>query len=100
MFLEAGLARDAARSATDEDVKRLQSALEANRRAIGSMPDFVETDIAFQAHQKIFQAIKRRDADAAEAAMRDHIEQLSRAFWDQYRDEPVLAEASQQPSAR
>ena len=40
--------------------------------------------IAFGAHQAIYRAIRARDADAAENAMRDHLQQLSRAFWEQY----------------
>jgi GntR family transcriptional regulator, sialic acid-inducible nan operon repressor len=36
---------------------------------------------AYQAHVRIYQAIAARDAEAAEAAMRDHLEQLESAYW-------------------
>jgi GntR family transcriptional regulator, sialic acid-inducible nan operon repressor len=47
MFFEVGLAREAARSATDADLTSLKGALEANRRAIGDRDRFTGTDIAF-----------------------------------------------------
>lgn len=126
LFLEAGLAREAARDATPDDLDRLEAALEENRRAIGDRQRFVATDIAFhfvlaeitknpiflalhdamsewlteqrvvtleapgqdriafEAHQAIHDAIRARDADRAESAMRDHLQQLSRAFWQQF----------------
>lgn len=47
MFFEVGLAREAARSATAEDMQALKAALEENRQAIGSLENFTSTDIAF-----------------------------------------------------
>jgi GntR family transcriptional regulator, sialic acid-inducible nan operon repressor len=47
LFVESGLARRAARDATDEDVAKLRAALEANRKAVGSRRRFIETDVAF-----------------------------------------------------
>jgi GntR family transcriptional regulator, sialic acid-inducible nan operon repressor len=47
MFLETGLARQAARDATPEDHVRLTGALAANRTAIGDRAEFIRTDIAF-----------------------------------------------------
>ena len=47
IFFENGLVREAARIATPDDIKRLQAALEANRRSIGDIRRFEETDVAF-----------------------------------------------------
>jgi GntR family transcriptional regulator, sialic acid-inducible nan operon repressor len=38
-------------------------------------------DAAYRAHERIFRAIKARDADAAERAMRDHLEEVGRFYW-------------------
>lgn len=46
-FFEVGLARFAARNATERDLARLEAALEANRAAIGDREAFEETDIEF-----------------------------------------------------
>lgn len=125
LFFEVGLAREAARSATDEDLKSLKAALEANRQAIGDRERFTGTDIAFHfelakiarnpvfialhdqisewlkeqrvvtlaatgqeetayhAHEAIHAGIAARDPDRAEAAMRNHLEQLATTFWRQ-----------------
>lgn len=123
LFLETGLARMAAATATDEDIATLKAALDANRKAIGDREQFTTTDIAFHfelakiarnpifialhdqisewlteqrvvtlnasgqertaynAHKAIYDAVAARDADAAEAAMRNHLEQLASTFW-------------------
>jgi GntR family transcriptional regulator, sialic acid-inducible nan operon repressor len=47
MFFEVGLAREAARTATSEDLQMLREALETNRLAIGDRDRFTSTDIAF-----------------------------------------------------
>jgi len=47
IFFETGLARHAALHATDEDLADLESALEANRRSIGDLERFQQTDVAF-----------------------------------------------------
>lgn len=47
VFVEAALARQAARHATLEDVAALRHALAANRAAIGDWREFYRTDIAF-----------------------------------------------------
>ena len=47
MFFEAGLAREAARIATEDDLARLTEALAANHAAIGDTGRFIATDIAF-----------------------------------------------------
>jgi GntR family transcriptional regulator, sialic acid-inducible nan operon repressor len=125
LFFETGLAREAARRATDADLAALRSALEANRNAIGDREAFTSTDIAFhfelpriarnpifvalhdqisewlkeqrvvtlaaagqeqtayEAHRRIYEGIAARDADRAERAMRDHLEQLTSTFWRQ-----------------
>lgn len=125
LFFEVGLARDAARHATEDDLVSLKEALEANRQAIGDRERFTGTDIAFHfelakiarnpifialhdqisewlkeqrvvtlaasgqertaynAHRAIYDGIAARDADRAEAAMRDHLEQLASTFWRQ-----------------
>jgi DNA-binding FadR family transcriptional regulator len=124
LFVESGLARRAARATSEEDVARLEAALQANFAAIGNRQRFIETDVAFHlviaettrnpvfialhdamstwlrqqrevsldiphqeeiayaAHRRIFEAIRTRDADAAEAAMADHIVQLTGSYWD------------------
>lgn len=136
LFFEIGLARNAARNATPDDLRKLALALEKNRLAIGNRQEFIETDVAFhyvlaeitrnpvfaalhdalsgwltgqrvvtleipgqdqiayEAHQAIYEAIAGRDPDAAETAMRDHLEQLSKAFWEQYDAEPARPPAT------
>jgi GntR family transcriptional regulator, sialic acid-inducible nan operon repressor len=47
LFFEVGLARHAARHGTEEDVKTLEAALEANRQAIEDLPRFERTDVDF-----------------------------------------------------
>jgi GntR family transcriptional repressor for pyruvate dehydrogenase complex len=47
LFFEIGLARHAAGHATEDDLGELRSALEANRQAIGDVPRFERTDVAF-----------------------------------------------------
>jgi GntR family transcriptional repressor for pyruvate dehydrogenase complex len=123
LFFETGLAREAARHATSEDIEALARALEANRLAIGDRERFTSTDIAFhfelakmarnpifialhdqisdwlreqrvvtlaaegqeqiafEAHRAIYDGIAARDADQAETAMRDHLQQLAGQFW-------------------
>lgn len=47
VFFEVGLARHAARQASDEDIANFRQALEANRQSIGDMKRFERTDVAF-----------------------------------------------------
>jgi GntR family transcriptional regulator, sialic acid-inducible nan operon repressor len=49
LLLEAGVAWQAARVATDEDIRRLKTALNANAAAIGNIGAFIRTDVAFHA---------------------------------------------------
>jgi DNA-binding FadR family transcriptional regulator len=49
LLLEAGVASQAARVATDEDIRRLKTALNANAAAIGNIGAFIRTDVAFHA---------------------------------------------------
>jgi GntR family transcriptional repressor for pyruvate dehydrogenase complex len=49
LLLEAGVAWQAARVATDEDIRRLKTALDANAAAIGNTGAFIRTDVAFHA---------------------------------------------------
>jgi GntR family transcriptional regulator, sialic acid-inducible nan operon repressor len=49
LLLEAGVAWQAARVATDEDIQRLKTRLDANTAAIGNIGLFVRTDVAFHA---------------------------------------------------
>lgn len=53
--------------------------LVAQRRISLSIPG--QNQIAFAAHQEIYEAIARRDADAAERSMRAHLQQVSGAYW-------------------
>lgn len=47
LLFEAGVAWEAARVATDEDVAKLKTALDANAAAMGNTPAFIRTDVAF-----------------------------------------------------
>jgi GntR family transcriptional regulator, sialic acid-inducible nan operon repressor len=49
LLLEAGVAWQAARVATDEDIQRLRIALDANTAALGNIGVFIRTDVAFHA---------------------------------------------------
>src|SRR3954469_14224457 len=49
LLFEAGVAWQAARVATDEDIQRLKSKLDANAEAIGNTAVFIRTDVAFHA---------------------------------------------------
>src|SRR5690242_4612075 len=49
LLFEAGVAWQAARVATDEDIQRLKSKLDANAQAIGNTAVFIRTDVAFHA---------------------------------------------------
>ena len=46
-FFETGLARYAAEHATDEDLRQLRDALEANRQSLGDLAKFERTDVEF-----------------------------------------------------
>jgi len=116
IFMEAALARHAAKSARKQDIDDLRLALERNRSAIGDRDAFYATDVAFHGvlyriprnrvypaihhayvewlmghwaameqaadvdrlnhagHAAIFEAILDRDPDAAETAVRRHLE--------------------------
>jgi DNA-binding FadR family transcriptional regulator len=47
VLFEAGVAWQAAAQASDEDIKRLRKAVEANAAALGNTAEFVRTDVAF-----------------------------------------------------
>src|SRR5882757_293326 len=49
LLLEAGVAWQAARVATDGDIRRLKTALNANAAAIGNIGAFIRTDVVFHA---------------------------------------------------
>jgi len=49
LLFEAGVAWQAARVATDEDIQRLKAKLDANAEAIGNVGVFIRTDVAFHA---------------------------------------------------
>jgi GntR family transcriptional repressor for pyruvate dehydrogenase complex len=49
LLFEAGVAWQAARVATDDDVKRLKIQLDANAQAMGNTGVFIRTDVAFHA---------------------------------------------------
>lgn len=116
IIMEASLARGAAIAADADDVKKLETALAANKAAIEDSIEFYETDVAFHGvlyeipdnpllpaihkaytdwlsvhwrqmprqpdrnktnfayHERIFEAILRRDADRAETALREHLD--------------------------
>jgi GntR family transcriptional repressor for pyruvate dehydrogenase complex len=121
LFFEVGLARNAAETATPDDIVNLGEALEANRQSLGDLRKFERTDVdfhyvlavmthnpifmaihaalaewlleqrrttlaqgedlkAYEAHKAIFEAIKARDPDRAERAMRVHLEYVARRY--------------------
>jgi GntR family transcriptional repressor for pyruvate dehydrogenase complex len=126
LFMEVGLVRHAATSATEVQLAKLRDALEANRATIGDVANFIRTDVGFhfvfaeiignpafvalhdamstwllqqrqialqepgedargyEAHQRIYEAVAAHDADAAEAAMRDHLASGWVAFWHRF----------------
>jgi DNA-binding FadR family transcriptional regulator len=45
-----------------------------------------EDQRSYEAHARIFAALKKRDPDAAEAAMRSHLEEGWVSFWRRYED--------------
>lgn len=47
LLFEAGVAWQAAQSATEEDIARLKAALDANSAAMGDTAEFIRTDVAF-----------------------------------------------------
>lgn len=47
LLFETGLARQAARSATDKDIRRLETLLKRNEAAVGHTEAFIATDVAF-----------------------------------------------------
>jgi GntR family transcriptional repressor for pyruvate dehydrogenase complex len=47
LFMEIGLVRHAALRADDEDLTKLSVALDHNRAAIGDIPSFIQSDVAF-----------------------------------------------------
>jgi DNA-binding FadR family transcriptional regulator len=63
IFFEVGLARNAAATATDDDIRNLAEALEVNRLSIGDLRRFEKTDVDFHyvlavmTHNPIFMAI-------------------------------------------
>lgn len=67
MFFEVGLARNAATNATKEDLEAFAEALEANRRSIGDLRRFVETDVAF--HYVLAQMMRNPIFTAIHAAL-------------------------------
>ncbi len=121
-MFECGIAREAALHATDEDLRRLSAAVEANRDA-RDLPTAIATDVAFhyglaevtrnpvltalhaamgewlreqrqtsvqatgardaanRAHRRIYDAIARRDPDAAAAAMQQHLDEVESYYW-------------------
>lgn len=122
MLFEVGLARSAAKHASEDEIEALRLALEANGAA-EDQDTFVRTDLTFHytlamishnaiftsihhalmewlvnqrsmsvragatradvfaQHKAIFEAISRRDAPAAEAAMESHLETVARHYW-------------------
>ena len=55
----------------------------AHRAARGDAERNGQEKTAYAAHKAIYDGIVARDADRAEAAMRDHLEQLADTFWRQ-----------------
>ena len=57
------------------------SAWLADQRIV-TLADPGQDRVAYAAHKRIHDAIVARDADAAEAAMREHLEQLAATYWN------------------
>jgi len=125
IFVEAAMARHAAKEIDAARLEQLKEALEENKRSIGDRERFMRTDIAFhrilfqtadnpvfdavhgalvnwimerwrkikrtnatetaayQGHLQIYKAVSQRDPDAAEKAMRKHLE-TSWKTWAKY----------------
>jgi DNA-binding FadR family transcriptional regulator len=123
-LFEGGLAEEAARVATLEDVLALEKALKANQETIGDDARFMRSDVgfhfaiaaiprnpiyvalheaivewledqrsvslrrpgtdrlAFESHREIFEAIEARDPAAAGQAMRRHLEEIAKRYWN------------------
>lgn len=120
---EGAIARDVARRASPDDLRRIAGALDANRAALGDRPLFETTDVAFHLeivrssanplligihqalsgwltdqravslngrgaerkalafHERVYAALLARDADAAEAAMHEHLAVVEANYW-------------------
>jgi GntR family transcriptional repressor for pyruvate dehydrogenase complex len=65
--VECAIARRVAATRTDEDLARMARALEANRAALGDLPDFERTDLQF--HTEIMRTVHNRIFDGIAAAM-------------------------------
>jgi DNA-binding FadR family transcriptional regulator len=46
-----------------------------------SMHEHGSPEAAYRAHERIFRAVKAHDPEAAERAMRDHLEEVGRFYW-------------------
>ncbi len=57
----------------------VQKWLEEHRRVVVSKSG--ATELAAKRHQEVFDAIKARDPDAAEAAMRRHLDETTETYW-------------------
>lgn len=130
VMVEAALARQAAREASDEDVEALRLALEANCKAVDDNETFFRTDMQFHAvlyaipgnpvlpalqraytdwlfphwtamplsstrnrtnaksHRAIYEAIRGRDQDGAEDALRRHLRDAWRQVRMTFGEEP------------
>jgi GntR family transcriptional repressor for pyruvate dehydrogenase complex len=47
LFVEVGLVRHAASNASEEELRKLKRALDANRQTVGNVQGFIQTDVAF-----------------------------------------------------
>jgi GntR family transcriptional regulator, sialic acid-inducible nan operon repressor len=142
VLFEVALVRHAANKAAANDLKRLEAALEDNRRSLADPETFGKTDVAFhyviaeipknpvftaicealvewlteqrrtalekpgannsafKAHQKIFNAIKNRDADGAEAAMLTHLNDVAKFYWAVRHKDIELTKPKKPPVSR
>lgn len=62
--------------------------LKLQRTVTLNAPD--QEQVAYRAHEEIYDAIRRRDPDTAEAAMREHLLQLEGAFWRERQEHPEI----------
>jgi GntR family transcriptional regulator, sialic acid-inducible nan operon repressor len=67
VFIEAAMARHAAKAIGEARIAELKTALDANRKAIGQRELFMQTDIAF--HRVLFQTADNPIFDAVHAAL-------------------------------
>ncbi len=89
LFFEIGLVRNAAATATEEDIARLREALEANRESIGDIRRFEQTDVDF--HYELALMARNPIFTAIHAALADWLHEQRRTTLSAGEDEATHA---------